>query len=108
MFSDVVDNLINFIDGAVLVFYNAALTIEVLVDELERLDHIIELKEPCELTDILDLAELKHYGNKTYIDDLLKKYNNDPDILIDAYPSPRQTINNARMLVHVYWALINE
>jgi DNA polymerase-3 subunit epsilon len=74
-FTDVVDDLLEFIKGAELVIHNAPFDVGFLDNELKLLaEQYDKITEFCEVTDTLALARQLHPGQKNSLDALCNRY----------------------------------
>ncbi len=74
-FVEIVDDFMQFIEGAELVIHNAAFDVGFLDHELTKLpDEARRIKESCTILDTLKLARDKHPGQKNNLDALCRRY----------------------------------
>src|SRR5690606_26103910 len=77
-FSDVVDDFLDFIEGAELIIHNAPFDLGFLNHELSIVAHPYGKLESCHgIVDTLDLARSLHPGQKNNLDALCRRYNID-------------------------------
>lgn len=74
-FVEIVDDFMQFIEGAELVIHNAAFDVGFLDHELTKLpDEARRIKASCTVLDTLKLARDKHPGQKNNLDALCRRY----------------------------------
>ena len=74
-FSDIADDLMNYLQGAELVIHNAPFDVGFLDHELKLLaDGRGVIKDHCAVTDTLVMARKMHPGQKNNLDALCKRY----------------------------------
>jgi len=84
-FGEIVEDFIQFINGAELIIHNAPFDIGFLDNELAMLDPVWgKVSDHCTITDSLVMARKKHPGQKNNLDILCKRYE----------------VNNARRELH--------
>ncbi|MBE0438781.1 MAG: DNA polymerase III subunit epsilon [Gammaproteobacteria bacterium] len=77
-FEAIVEDFINFIEGAELIIHNASFDIGFLDFELSKLKkETRRIKDICPVLDTLKLAKDKHPGQKNNLDALCRRYNVD-------------------------------
>jgi DNA polymerase-3 subunit epsilon len=77
-FADIVDELVEFINGAELIIHNAAFDIAFLDAELKRLPGPMrQVARLCNVLDTLPLARRMHPGQRNSLDVLCKRYSVD-------------------------------
>ncbi len=77
-FEDVVEDFINFIEGAELIIHNASFDVGFLDYELSKLKHEKRrINDLCSVLDTLKLAKDKHPGQKNNLDALCRRYDVD-------------------------------
>ncbi len=75
VFSEIVRDFIQFVDGAELVIHNAPFDVGFINHELRLLDpNATALEERCKIMDSLQLARRMHPGQKNNLDALCKRY----------------------------------
>ena len=79
LFVDIVDEFLEFIDGAEVVIHNAPFDVGFLNNELELVYkskgiQLPPIHEVCDITDSLALARQKHPGQKNNLDALCNRY----------------------------------
>lgn len=78
VFLDVVDELLEFIEGAELVIHNAPFDIAFLDQELRSLaPRKLRIEDGCSVVDTLVMARHKHPGQKNSLDALCRRYDVD-------------------------------
>ncbi|MEX2131707.1 MAG: DNA polymerase III subunit epsilon [Pseudohongiellaceae bacterium] len=101
LFSQIADELLDFIKGAELIIHNAPFDVGFLNSELTRLNRDIgSLEKHCQVIDSLMLARQKHPGQRNSLDALCKRYEVDN--------SQRQlhgALLDAEILADVYLAM---
>ena len=100
LFSDVLAQLLEFIQGAELIIHNAPFDVGFLNAELQRVHWPRSLEEECHILDTLVLAREKHPGQRNSLDALCKRY--------DVDNSNRQwhgALLDADILARVYLAM---
>jgi DNA polymerase III subunit epsilon len=98
VFADIVDDLLNFIDGAKLVAHNAQFDTEFINAEFARLE--LPLVEPSIVIDTLQLARRKHPMGPNSLDGLCKRYNID-----NSHRTLHGALLDAELLAEVYLEL---
>jgi len=84
-FADIIEDFMQFINGAELIIHNAPFDIGFLDHELSMLDPVWgKVSDHCRVTDSLVMARKKHPGQKNNLDALCKRYD----------------VNNARRELH--------
>jgi DNA polymerase-3 subunit epsilon len=74
-FGDVVDEIVDFLEGAELIIHNAPFDVAFLDYELSLLDgRKRKVSDLCQITDSLALARHKHPGQKNSLDALCRRY----------------------------------
>jgi len=77
-FEEIVDDFLDFVDGAELVIHNAAFDIGFLDYELSRIKtEKRRMADVCSVLDTLKLAKDKHPGQKNNLDALCRRYDVD-------------------------------
>lgn len=78
VFKSIVDDFIEFVDGAELIIHNAMFDVGFIDHELSLLGHKLKsIAEICNIVDSLALARKKHPGQKNNLDALCKRYDVD-------------------------------
>jgi DNA polymerase III subunit epsilon len=98
VFGDIVDDFLNFIDGAKLVAHNASFDTEFINAEFARLE--LPLVEPSIVIDTLQLARRKHPMGPNSLDGLCKRYNID-----NSHRTLHGALLDAELLAEVYLEL---
>lgn len=100
VFSRIVDEFIDFIDGAELVIHNAPFDVGFINHELSLCGKDFQLEDRCVITDSLEYAKKKHPGAKNNLDALCKRYaiNNEHRTLHGA-------LLDSEILAQVYMAM---
>src|SRR5687767_2292775 len=100
-FADVVDELLEFVNGAELVIHNAAFDIAFLDAELKRLPGPVRrMGDLCSVIDTLPLARQMHPGQRNSLDALCKRYSVD-----NSGRELHGALLDARILADVYLAM---
>ena len=100
-FADVVDEFLEFIDGAELVIHNAAFDIGFLDSELARCGaHFGRLRDRCAVQDSLELARQRFPGQRNSLDALCKRLGVD-----NSHRQLHGALLDAQLLVDAYLAL---
>ena len=100
-FADVVDELIEFVNGAELVIHNAAFDIAFLDHELKRLPGPARcMGDFCTVIDTLPLARQMHPGQRNSLDALCKRYEVD-----NSHRELHGALLDAQILLDVYLAM---
>ena len=73
-FSSLVDDFIQYVDGAELIIHNASFDMGFLDNELALVKYKNSLTELCDVIDTLKVARKKHPGQKNNLDALCKRY----------------------------------
>ena len=100
LFSDILHEFIQFIDGAELIIHNAPFDVGFLNSELKRASWPKTLESHCDILDTLVLAREKHHGQRNNLDALCKRY--------DVNCANRQlhgALLDAELLAYVYLAM---
>jgi DNA polymerase-3 subunit epsilon len=101
LFKHIVDEFIDFIDGAELVIHNAAFDIGFLDSELKALESGHKLIEQrCSVVDSLALARQKHPGQRNNLDALCRRYEVD-----NSQRELHGALLDAEILADVYLAM---
>lgn len=75
LFEHIVDDFIQFVEGAELIIHNAPFDVGFIDHELQRMKHRVKsIKEICTVVDSLTLARKKHPGQKNNLDALCRRY----------------------------------
>lgn len=75
VFASIVEDFLDYINGAELIIHNAMFDVGFLDYELSLLNHKIKsIAEICSIVDSLALARKKHPGQKNSLDALCKRY----------------------------------
>lgn len=74
LFERIVDDFIQFVEGAELVIHNAAFDVGFINHEFNLCGKNLQLEDICKITDSLDYAKKKHPGAKNNLDALCKRY----------------------------------
>ena len=100
-FAEVVDELIEFVNGAELIIHNAAFDIAFLDAELQRLPGPARrMRELCTVIDTLPLARQMHPGQRNSLDALCKRYSVD-----NSHRELHGALLDAQILLDVYLAM---
>ena len=100
-FADVVDEFLEFVDGAELVIHNAAFDIGFLDSELARLGaHLGRMRDRCAVQDSLELARQRFPGQRNSLDALCKRLGVD-----NSHRHLHGALLDAQLLVDAYLAL---
>jgi len=100
-FSEVVGELIEFIDGAELVIHNAPFDVAFLDAEFARLaPPLRRIAEMCQVLDTLQLARQMHPGQRNGLDALCKRYDVD-----NSHRELHGALLDAQILLDVYLAM---
>jgi DNA polymerase-3 subunit epsilon len=100
-FAEVVDELIEFVNGAELVIHNAAFDIAFLDAELQRLPGPgRRMCDLCTVIDTLPLARQMHPGQRNSLDALCKRYSVD-----NSHRELHGALLDAQILLDVYLAM---
>jgi DNA polymerase III subunit epsilon len=100
-FADVVDELIEFVNGAELVIHNAAFDIAFLDAELQRLPGPArKMRDMCSVIDTLPLARQMHPGQRNSLEALCKRYSVD-----NSHRELHGALLDAQILLDVYLAM---
>jgi DNA polymerase III subunit epsilon len=98
VFGEIVDDFLNFIDGAKLVAHNAQFDTEFINAEFSRLE--LPPVEPSIVIDTLQLARRKHPMGPNSLDGLCKRYNID-----NSHRTLHGALLDAELLAEVYLEL---
>ncbi|MCB1598794.1 MAG: DNA polymerase III subunit epsilon [Lysobacterales bacterium] len=99
-FADVVDELLDFIDGAELLIHNASFDLGFLNHELKLLSRTGRIEDQYAVLDTLTLARQLHPGQRNSLDALCKRYQVD-----NSGRSYHGALLDARLLADVYLAM---
>jgi len=100
-FSEVVDELLEFLSGAELIIHNAAFDIAFLDAELARLPGARrKMTDLCTVIDTLPLARQMHPGQRNSLDALCKRYDVD-----NSHRELHGALLDAQILLDVYLAM---
>ena len=100
-FSNIVDDFVQFIDGAELVIHNASFDVGFINAELLRAKHgVSDIRECCTVIDSLRLARKMHPGQKNSLDALCKRYEID-----NSRRELHGALLDAQILADVYLAM---
>ena len=77
LFSDVIDDFIQFINGAELIIHNAPFDVGFLNSEFKHVKHARIIEDYCDIFDSLVYAREKHPGQRNSLDALCKRYETD-------------------------------
>lgn len=100
-FADVVEELLEFINGAELIIHNAAFDLAFLDAELKRLPGVPrQVRGLCAVIDTLPLARQMHPGQRNSLDALCKRYSVD-----NSHRELHGALLDAQILLDVYLAM---
>lgn len=100
-FAEIVDELLEFVNGAELVIHNAAFDIAFLDAELQRLPGAARrMGDLCTVIDTLPLARQMHPGQRNILDALCKRYDVD-----NSHRELHGALLDAQILLDVYLAM---
>ena len=100
-FADVVDELVEFLQGAELIIHNAAFDLAFLDAELKRLPGPPrQVRDWCNVVDTLPLARQLHPGQRNSLDALCKRYGID-----NSHRELHGALLDAQILLDVYLAM---
>jgi DNA polymerase-3 subunit epsilon len=100
-FADVVEELIEFINGAELIIHNAAFDLAFLDAEFKRLPGPLrQARSLCSVIDTLPMARLMHPGQRNSLDALCKRYGID-----NSHRELHGALLDAQILLDVYLAM---
>ena len=100
-FAEVVEEFLEFIDGAELVIHNAAFDLGFLDNELSRLGHgHAPLRERCSVEDSLELARQRFPGQRNSLDALCRRLGVD-----NSHRQLHGALLDAQLLAEAYLAL---
>jgi DNA polymerase III subunit epsilon len=100
-FAEIVDELIEFVNGAELVIHNAAFDVAFLDHELARLPGAKRtIGDICTVIDTLPLARQMHPGQRNSLDALCKRYDVD-----NSHRELHGALLDAQILLDVYLAM---
>jgi len=101
VFSNIADDLLQFIDGVELIIHNATFDIGFINAELSYAHHgISDIRECCTVIDSLELARKMHPGQKNSLDALCKRYAID-----NSHRELHGALLDAQILADVYLAM---
>jgi len=99
-FVNIVDEFLEFVDGAELIIHNAPFDIGFLNKELELASHDKRMEDVCQVLDTLILARSMHPGQRNSLDALCRRYridNSDREL--------HGALLDARILADVYLSM---
>ncbi len=101
-FADIVDDFLDFIEGAELIIHNAAFDIGFLNHELGKIpsSRVQQIEAICTVVDTLKLARDKHPGQKNNLDALCRRYHID-----NTNRTLHGALLDAEILAEVYLAM---
>lgn len=100
-FSNIADDLLQFIEGAEVIIHNASFDVGFINAELSHAKHrVIDINECCRVTDSLDMARKMHPGQKNSLDALCKRYEID-----NSHRELHGALLDAQILADVYLAM---
>ncbi len=100
-FSNIADDLLQFIDGAEVIIHNASFDIGFINAELmQAKHHITDINDCCEVVDTLELARTLHPGQKNSLDALCARYEID-----NSQRELHGALLDAKILADVYLAM---
>ncbi len=101
VFRNIMDEFVEFIEGAELVIHNAPFDVAFINAEFQRVNsNSTPLRERCSVLDTLELARRLHPGQKNSLDALCKRYDID-----NSGRDLHGALLDARILVDVYLAM---
>ncbi|MBT8141818.1 MAG: DNA polymerase III subunit epsilon [Gammaproteobacteria bacterium] len=101
LFNDVVQPLLEYIDGAELIIHNAPFDVGFLNHEIRLLKQsYMPIEERCQILDTLPLARQMHPGQRNSLDALCKRYGVD-----NSKRDLHGALLDARLLADVYLAM---
>lgn len=103
IFTEVVDQIVDYLKGAELVIHNAAFDVGFLNYELKnytRADAFLNIDEYCTVTDTLAMARKQHPGQRNSLDALCKRYDID-----NTHRELHGALLDAELLANVYLAM---
>ncbi len=100
LFRDVVDEFLDFVDGAEVVIHNAPFDVAFIDYELSLLSGYGTLADRCTITDSLAYARRKHPGQKNSLDALCRRYGVD-----NSQRTRHGALLDAEILADVYLAM---
>ena len=74
LFKDIVQDFMDFVDGAELIIHNAPFDLGFLNAELKKIQWPKTIEDDCNVIDTLVLAREKHPGQRNNLDALCKRY----------------------------------
>jgi DNA polymerase III subunit epsilon len=101
LFSQVVDEFLQFVDGARLIIHNAPFDVGFLNHELSLLGgDYLPIHSYCQITDTLEMARQEHPGERNSLDALCKRYDVD-----NSKRDLHGALVDAELLAQVYLAM---
>ncbi|VAW35979.1 DNA polymerase III epsilon subunit, partial [hydrothermal vent metagenome] len=97
IFSTIVDDFIEYINGAELIIHNAPFDLGFINHEFMLCGKDIKLEDICTITDSLDYARNKHPGARNSLDALCKRYG-----VINAHRTLHGALLDSQILAEVY------
>jgi len=99
-FADVVDEFLEFVDGAELIIHNADFDVGFVNRELSLAGRTQRIEDRCSVLDTLSLARQLHPGQRNSLDALCKRYEVD-----NAARELHGALLDAQLLAEVYLAM---
>ncbi len=100
-FADIVDEFLDYVDGAELIIHNAPFDVGFINAELSRLERDLPpIDRLCPIVDTLALARRRHPGQRNSLDALCKRYGVD-----NSQRDLHGALLDARILAEVYLAM---
>jgi DNA polymerase-3 subunit epsilon len=100
-FEDIVEDFIQYVDGAELIIHNAPFDVGFINAELKRLDGAWKgLADYCQITDTLVMAKKMHPGQRNSLDALCKRYS-----VENSHRELHGALLDAEILADVYLAM---
>jgi DNA polymerase-3 subunit epsilon len=100
LFSDIAEDLLDYLRDAELIIHNAAFDISFLNYELGRVDSNLSIEDYCTVTDTLSMARKTHPGQRNSLDALCKRYGID-----NSQRTYHGALLDAEILADVYLAM---
>jgi len=98
--TDILDEFLDFVDGAELVIHNAAFDVGFLNHELQLAGRVPSIDQRCGVLDTLNMARRLHPGQKNNLDALCKRYDVD-----NSQRDLHGALLDAEILARVYLAM---
>ncbi len=100
LFSDIAEDLLNYLRDAELIIHNSAFDVSFLNHELARIGSNLKIEDYCTVTDTLSMARKTYPGQRNSLDALCKRYGID-----NSQRTYHGALLDAEILADVYLAM---